>query len=104
MSNHATYIVNVGLVIAAVADELLSMRPYDEATARKLVGRAILDLTNDKDKCLFSSAVVAASEEAGAPLKRSNDWAALVSTCTCPACRERALQAGFAEEEVLTFI
>lgn len=102
LSNHPTYIENVGLVIAAIAGSVLTAP--DESEARKIIARAILDLTADKDKCLFNSAVTDASEEAGIPLTRSSDWAVLVSTCACPACRERALQAGFTKDEISTFI
>lgn len=100
--NHPTYIENVGLVIAAIAGDVLTAT--DESEARKIIGRAILDLTEEKDKCLFNSAVTAASEEVGVPLTQSSDWAVLVSTCACPACRERAFQAGFTQDEICTFV
>jgi hypothetical protein len=97
VSNHATYVINVGLVIAAVAGEVLTMERYDEAEARKMIARAILELTAERDKCLFNSAVIKAAQEAGTPLTDSTDWAILTSTCRCPQCRERASEMGFAD-------
>lgn len=97
VNNHATYVMNVGLVMAAIAGDVLTMERYDEAEARKLIGRAILELVSERDKCLFNSAVTEAAEEAGTPLTSARDWLTLTTTCPCPAHREKARELGFTD-------
>ncbi|MBI5076846.1 hypothetical protein HZB94_00485 [Candidatus Falkowbacteria bacterium] len=90
VKNHATYIVNIGLVIAAVGYEVLGMERYDEAKARKIIANAILELCSAEDKCLFNSALTEATEistEQTAP-SRTADRETLLKNCGCVNCRE----------------
>lgn len=50
VSNHSTYVRNVQLCCFAVAYDVIGMRPYDEATARKIIARAIVALCDEKAK------------------------------------------------------
>lgn len=88
LSNHEIYVTNVHLVAAAVGFEVASMRPYDEARARKIIAQAILDLTRPKDKCLFDSALAEAAEVVvGKPApSKFGDRETLLATCGCASC------------------
>ncbi|GMU25733.1 hypothetical protein KJZ71_04450 [Patescibacteria group bacterium] len=88
--NHATYVVNVGLIIAAVGYDVLCMERYDEAKARKIIAQAILSLTADEDKCLFNLALAEATETVTgqpAPYRLKRD--ATLAMCECASCKER---------------
>lgn len=90
VNNHATYVVNVALVVTAVGYDVLCMERYDEQKARKVIAQAILDLTAPEDKCLFNNALEEAAEvvtDEPAP-SRSMDRETLWRTCGCASCRE----------------
>lgn len=89
-SNHATYVVNIALVIAAVGHKVLCMERYDKAEARKIIAQTILDLTAPQDKCLFNNALTEAAEAVtGQPApSRGADRDAILMACDCAGCKE----------------
>jgi len=92
--NHATYIVNVGLVIVAIGYKVLSMERYDEAVARKLIAEAIIALCPPEAKCLFNSAFVEAQEifvGKPAPSKTASRRDVL-DACGCAECTRMATE------------
>lgn len=99
--NHATYIVNVGLVVAAVSYEVLCMEPrYVEATARKIIAQAILDLTAPEDKCLFNNALTeAAAVVIGQPAPSKTTDRETLLVCGCADCRETVRKRSYAASE-----
>lgn len=101
VNNHATYVVNVGLVIAAVGYDVLCMEPYDEAAARKIIARAILELTSPEDKCLFNTALAEAAETVtGQPApSKTADCETLLASCGCAECKETVRERGYAAFE-----
>ena len=90
VNNHEIYVANVHLVAAAVCFEVLFMRPYDEAKARKIIAKAIVDLCPEEARCLFESAFVDAKIAAGEglPVARSADRETLRWACVCRKCRQ----------------
>lgn len=91
VSNHRTYIVNVGLVIAAVSYAIFAAERYDEAEARRIIARAILELCPEEAKCLFNSAYVEAKKIVGEDVPPKDvDVKTLWQLCGCPRCRDRA--------------
>src|SRR3990167_5669716 len=90
VGNHATYIVNVGLVIVAVGYDVLCMEPrYDEAKARTIIARAIIELCPEDARCLFNSAYTQAQEIAGEKVYfRTTSREQLLSACGCSRCKE----------------
>ena len=87
--NHATYIVNVGLVIAAAGYQVLCMGLYNEVKARSIIAKTIVDLCPEEAKCFFNSAFVEAKIMAGEelPVALSADREALQKACACPEHR-----------------
>lgn len=90
VNNHAPYIENVGLVIAAVAMDVLcpSVERYDEDEARKLIAKAIVALCPDETKCLFVGAYTDALRDAD---KNAPDVAGMtrneqILACGCARC------------------
>lgn len=81
------YLDNVNLVVAAVGAEVKVMKPYDEASARRIIAKAIIDLCAYGARCLFNSAYVDAKIAAG-----EKDWEVtknlgketLSKVCMCP--------------------
>lgn len=92
--NHATYIVNVGLVIAAVSYDVLGMERYDEAEARKIIAKAILELCPSEAKCLFNSAFVEAQEIfVGKPApSRTASRDEILKVCGCAECAHAQIE------------
>lgn len=89
VANCRTYIVNVGLVIAAVGYAIFDKDHYNETESRKAIARAIIDLCPEEAKCLFRSAYVEARKIVGEdipPKGASRDE--LIATCRCPRCSE----------------
>ncbi len=91
VANHRTYIVNVGLVIAAVGYAIFDREHYNEAESRKAIARAIIDLCPEEAKCLFRSAYVEAKQIAGDWVSpKGVDVRTLWKLCGCPRCRDKA--------------
>lgn len=81
-ANHVAYIVNVALVVAAVGYGVLCMEPYDQAEAKKIIARAIIELCPEEAKCLFQSAYMEAKRIVGEEIPPAD------TACTCPRCNE----------------
>jgi hypothetical protein len=82
VGNHSTYVVNVGIVIAAVGYRVLGMERYSEVTARTIIARAIIDLCPESAKLHGATAYEEALKVVGeAPDPRGN-----VRVGYCPAC------------------
>lgn len=99
--NWSTYIVNVGLVAAAIGYEVLCMEPrYNEARARKIIAQAILDLTSPEDKCLFNNALAEAAEiVTGQPApSKSVDREKILASCGCAGCKETIRERNYNED------
>lgn len=82
VANCRTYIVNMGLVIAAVGYAIFDKDHYNETESRKAIARAILDLCPEEAKCLFRSAYVEARKIVGEDIPPAD------AACTCPRCSE----------------
>lgn len=97
VSNHSTYVVNVGLAIYACGYEVLGMEKYDENKAREIIAKAILELCPENARCLFNSAFVEARKLAKLPdVPKAENAAALRKICGCPRCKETDLELGIA--------
>lgn len=88
-ANWGTYIANLMLVAAAVASKLFYMRGFSEATAKRIVAEAILELCPPEAKCLFHDAFVEAQEIfTGQPApSRNASRETLLATCGCSDCK-----------------
>jgi hypothetical protein len=90
LANHPTYVVNVGLVIAATGYAVLCMERFDESEARKIIAQAILELTRPEDRCLFNPALIEAEEAiTGKPApSRTADREKTIAACGCAGCKK----------------
>lgn len=91
--NWGEYIANVMLVSAVVASELLiSMEPYDETKARKIIANAIVDLCPDEAKCLFVGAYADAKKLADEATPNVTEMSReeCILACSCTNCKSRA--------------
>lgn len=98
VENHRTYIVNIGLLIAAVGYAIFDKEHYNETESRKAIARAIIELCPEEAKCFFRSAYVEAKKIVGewTPSEGAADkarWA----LCSCPRCRDKADECSVAE-------
>ena len=87
-ANHETHIDNIRLVINIVGFEIMSMRPYSEAKARRIIAEAIIDLCPATACCFFNSAFVDAKEiftGLSIPMK-GVDSETVRRACGCPSC------------------
>jgi hypothetical protein len=101
VANHRTYIVNVGLVIAAVGYVIFDREHYNEAESRKAIARAILELCPEEARCLHRSAYIEArkiAREAIPPEGMSREQ--LLKRCSCPLCELTRLHDGFDDEDL----
>lgn len=91
-NNHSTYVVNVGLVIAAVGHEVLNQEGgYDEVAGRRIIAHAIVELCPSEARCIFNGAYVAAQEElsgTSSPVREMNRDE-MIANCSCPHCVRR---------------
>jgi hypothetical protein len=88
VANHRTYIVNLGLVIAAVGYAIFNTEHYNETESRKVIARAILELCPEEAKCFFRSAYVEAKRIVGEKVpSRGASRDDLIAACTCPRCQ-----------------
>lgn len=81
VANHRTYVVNIGLVIAAVGHVIFDRDNFNETESRKAIARAIIELCPEDAKCLFKSAYVEARKIIGEDVPP-------LTACTCPRCSE----------------
>jgi len=89
VANHRTYIVNVGLVIAAVGYAIFDREHYNEAESRKAIARAIIELCPEEAKCFFRSAYVEAKKIVGEEVPpRGANRDEFSAACMCPRCSE----------------
>jgi len=86
--NHSTYVVNVGLVIAAVGHKVLGIRWDEEITRRQVIAKAIVELCPSEARCLFNSAYVDAKRIAGEaiPMPEKPGRDTLLEACECNSC------------------
>ena len=82
VANHRTYIVNVGLVIAAVGYAVFDRDNFNEAESRKAIARAIIELCPEEAKCFFRSAYMEAKRIVGEEIPPAD------AACLCPRCSE----------------
>lgn len=94
-SNHELYNANVHTVAAAVGFEIMSMRPYDEAKARQIIAKAIIELCPDEARCLFNNAYYEAVKLIGEEVPpKSADAETIQWVCSCPHCKEALSRGG----------
>ncbi len=95
VANHRTYIVNIGLVIAAACYEIFDSEHYNETESRRAIARAIIELCPEEAKCLFKSAYVEAMQIVGEQVpSRGASRVELLAACMCPRCSESGREWG----------
>ena len=88
-NNDVSYLMNIRIVVEAVGNKVKALWPSDDAEARRIIARSIIDLCPEEARCLFREAFISAKRLAGDSVPGENgDETTLLEACTCSYCRE----------------
>lgn len=94
-ANASGYIENVALVVAACGQEVLTMRPFDEQQARRIIAQTILELCDERASCWFNMAFKEAVEQTGAEVPPvGTPRNELAQGCSCSRCEKTVVEEG----------